>query len=289
MISNYYQALIIITIIIAFCSGKFLFNSYKLSKLIGSIVSLFWIYWTLGGSVHFGQIKIWTFSELWFYQLIETIITFIICFGVINWLSLKDLNILEKEKNLAEKDEAIKNLFADKDRIDNNEIIKLLNSKKNIDLKTLSTLSDHRKIFFSTLADASNSICILSGTATSYVVDEEFKLSINEALKKGVNVYIGYGYNSSYIQSKKDVELKAESDLKKLLKDSTYYKGKILIADYKNHSKMLICDQKYVVCGSFNWLSNRWGHNIERSYIIYDKKFALKESELIKQHIKKID
>ena len=287
MISNYYQALIIITILMGFSSGKFLFNSYKLSKIIGSIVSLFWIYWTLGGSVHFGQVKVWTFSELWFYQIIEAIIAFIVCFGIINWLSSKDKNIIDKEKNIAEKDEAIKSLISDKDRIDNNAIIELLKSNKNIDFKILSSLSDHRKIFFSTIADAKDSICILSGTATSYVVDEEFKLSINEALKKGVNIFIGYGYSSSYNTSKKNYELKAELDLKKLLKDSKDHNGKIFISEYKNHSKMLICDHKYVVCGSFNWLSNARGQNIERSYMIYDKKFALKESELIKQHIKK--
>ena len=277
-----YQATIIITIILGFASGKFLFNNYKLSKLIGSLVSVFWIYWTLGGSVIFVNVKVRQFSELWFYQIIETILAFIICYGIVNWLDAKDKKISKQKQD-------IKKLIDDKDRIDNKQIIDHIESSKNIELKVLSNLSQHRQIFFNTLGQATNSICILSGTATSYVINEDFKISLSEALKRGVNVYIGYGYKSNqYDQQKKDYELTAENDLKKFINDAKKEnnKGKIFLAEYKNHSKILICDDEYVVCGSFNWLSNASGQNVERSYIIYDKKVILKESQLIKKFIK---
>ena len=282
MLPLFFQAAIIITILAAFASGKFLFNSYKLSKLIGSLVSIFWICWTLGVSVIFVGIKVRQFSELWFYQIIETILAFIICYGIINWLDSKDKKISEQKKD-------IDNFIADKDRIDNKEIIDHIQSSKNVNLKVLANLSQHRQIFFNTLGQATNSICILSGTATSYVVNEDFKISLKEALKRGVNVYLGYGYRSNYHdQQKKNYELTAENDLKNFVKEAKNenHKGKIFLAEYKNHSKILICDDEYVVCGSFNWLSNAAGQNIERSYIIYDKKIVLKESQLIKNFIK---
>ena len=77
-------------------------------------------------------------------------------------------------------------------------------------------------------------------------------------------------------------------DLRKLVQQAKEHKlkGKIYLAEYKNHSKILICDDEYVVCGSFNWLSNAAGQNIERSYIIYDKKLVLKEAQIIKKFIK---
>ena len=79
----------------------------------------------------------------------------------------------------------------------------------------------------------------------------------------------------------------AGQDLKQLLnfsnKENT--KGKIYLAEYKNHSKILICDDKYAVCGSFNWLSNARGKSVERSYVIHDKIIAKQESETMVKYI----
>ena len=32
--------------------------------------------------------------------------------------------------------------------------------------------------------------------------------------------------------------------------------GLIIVRYYPNHAKLLICDDKWLVAGSFNWLSN---------------------------------
>ena len=282
MTALFYQAIIILSIIFGFSAGKFFFNSFRLSKLFGFLISLFWIYWTLGGSANFVGVKIRDFSELWFFQLVEAVLTFTLCYGIVNWLDGKDKKI-QQQKN------TIENLLSDKDRIDNKEVIDYIQANKKVNLKILNNLPQHRQIFYNTLGQATSSICILSGTATSYVINEDFKISLTEALKRGVNVYIGYGYRSSYHnEQKKEYELNAENDLKELVKQAKEqnFKGKIYLAEYKNHSKILICDDDYVVCGSFNWLSNASGQNIERSYIIYDKKLVLKEAQIIKKFIK---
>ena len=282
MTALFYQTTIILTIIFGFSAGKFFFNSFNLSKVFGFLISLFWISWTLGISVYFGKVKIRDFSELWFFQLAEAVLTFTICYGIVNWLDGKDKKI-QQQKNI------IENFISDKNRIDNKEVSDYVQANKKVNLKILNNLSQHRQIFFNTLGQATSSICILSGTATSYVINEDFKISLTEALKRGVNIYLGYGYRSSHHnEQKKEYELNAENDLRKLVQQAKEHKlkGKIYLAEYKNHSKILICDDEYVVCGSFNWLSNAAGQNIERSYIIYDKKLVLKEAQIIKKFIK---
>ena len=284
MTALYWQLLILGTIVISFFLPSLFFKNYKISKLLGSIITIFWIAWTLGLSAFilesgwYAKIP----SELFFYQMARIIITFVICYYIVQLLTSKD-------KTITESKEIINKLLNDKDKIDNEEIISYIRQNRNINVEVLSTLSEHRRIFFDTLSQATNSICILSGTATSYVVDEDFKETLKEALKRGVNVYLGYGYKSKWHdQKKKDHEKKAEEDLKKLVQDNLNFNhdGKIFLAEYLNHSKILICDDKYVVCGSFNWLSKARGYNDERSFLIRDKNLVLKESQQVKKFIK---
>ena len=67
------------------------------------------------------------------------------------------------------------------------------------------------------------------------------------------------------------------------IKFAFYLDGELSIAYQPNHSKVLICDDAYAVCGSFNWLSNSGkSENLERSWIVFDKPFVDKEMELIR-------
>lgn len=58
--------------------------------------------------------------------------------------------------------------------------------------------------------------------------------------------------------------------------------GTLLTRRFPNHQKLLICDDKFAVCGSFNWLSNAGrSPNQERSWIVTNKEFIQQEWELI--------
>ena len=131
MLPLYYNATIILTIIASFSIGKFLFKSDNLSKILGSIVTIFWIYWTLGGSEHFGHEKLWHF-KLIFYQIAESIFLFIICFAILNWLSEKDKKIKEKDKQIEEKQDIINKLLEDRERIDNRDIIEYIEKNQSL-------------------------------------------------------------------------------------------------------------------------------------------------------------
>jgi len=55
--------------------------------------------------------------------------------------------------------------------------------------------------------------------------------------------------------------------------------GKIICKKFPNHSKILLCDSRYAICGSANWLSYTGYHNREVSVKITDKKL-IKELQI---------
>ena len=59
-------------------------------------------------------------------------------------------------------------------------------------------------------------------------------------------------------------------------------KGGLIVRYFPNHSKLLICDDRYAVNGSFNWLSNDGeARGEERSWIVYDKDFVETERDIV--------
>tara|TARA_B100000686_G_C16255257_1_gene696497 strand:- start:18 stop:539 length:522 start_codon:yes stop_codon:yes gene_type:complete len=135
------------------------------------------------------------------------------------------------------------------------------------------------------LETAQDIVVILCGWATSYVVDVEFQRLLAKALKRGVNVYLGYGYQSdSEPGPQKKYEVEAEKNLMTLKEWCVDQdpKGILVVKKFPNHAKILICDTKYAVNGSFNWLSNAGrSRNIDRSWVIKDKQFVEDEMEII--------
>jgi hypothetical protein len=53
------------------------------------------------------------------------------------------------------------------------------------------------------------------------------------------------------------------------------------VARWPNHAKMLICDERYAICGSHNWLSNAGFSNEERNWLVRDSAFVRHEREKI--------
>lgn len=144
----------------------------------------------------------------------------------------------------------------------------------------------HAELLKKAMKNAKDSIIILCGWVTDYVVDDEFKELLKGALARGVNVYIGYGYVAAN-------EAKPRNDAQKRAEDYLYKdllpwcveqdpKGILKIVKHPNHAKVLIRDEEYAVCGSFNWLSNAGrSRNRDYSWVIKDKEFVIKEKEII--------
>ena len=251
-----YSILIAATIFLAWnMKGKFA------GKIAGLAVGGFWLAWTLGLSAVFVGYAL--SGELLFVQLGVVIVVFYISFKM--W----------KNKNL------INDLKKNLKKIDNKNFNSNINNISNNEIKVIENAKDHRKFLLKTLDQAKKTIVIFSGWLTDYSVNDEFRNKIKNCLDRGVDIIIAWGYkkSGSISSEHKNAGEKAVRELQEWTA-SNKTKGTLETFYFPNHSKILICDTKYAVMGSFNWLSNSGGsENEERSYIIYNRSFI--EEELV--------
>jgi phosphatidylserine/phosphatidylglycerophosphate/cardiolipin synthase-like enzyme len=249
---------------------------FKIGGVVaGYGITAFWVIWTLGFSSVFVGYTLT--GPLAIFQLIFIIITFLYSKS-----ELQKKRSQEKEIKVA--NSLVEKLKKDLSRIDNDYLKKNIDNLNSKDISIIDTPQKHRVKLLSSLAIANRQIIILSGWVMSYSVNEEFRNSLKKALTRGVDVFIGYGYQSQTSTSKEEVYNKAENNLKDLQQWSSTNKTKgiLEIFYYPNHSKILICDNKYAIYGSFNWLSNGGGtENEERSCIIYKEEFVETEASKI--------
>ena len=145
--------------------------------------------------------------------------------------------------------------------------------------------NEHYDYLLKSIRDAQKKVVILSGWITSYVVDSKFNRLLLTKLKSGVAVYIGYGWENSQGQH---VNMEAsEKSLLALKKLAKKYPNQLLVAKYATHEKLLVVDDKEVVFGSANWLSNRRYTNDERSIVITDAGLARSEARRVEQLVRK--
>jgi len=274
-------SVISLSIFLAFRIGGFFTSGSKnkkkaVAKKVGFSVAGFWILWTLGFSTLFVGYALNGF--LFLFQLLLIIIIFIYSYNSF----FKEEKYKEK---IIDKEVEIEKLKKDLTRIDNQRLAEMLNKIAPKNIKTIETGTDHRDILLNTLNKAQEKIIILSGWSTSYSIDNDFRYFLRSALKRGVNVYIGFGYQKkNEVKVKGQKELEAEKTLLDLQDWSAEVKttGKLFVREYPNHAKFLSCDYKYTVCGSFNWLSNReFATNEERSYKVSFESFVRNEVDEI--------
>ena len=247
-------------------------GAYKYNRNVGIGFTIFWSIWTLA--------MLW--GGLQNIQLIGVAVSSFIGFNFSKKISAQEETIQKQKQKIEE-------FERDKSRIDNENLSQRINSFNPNDIEVIDTNAEHREFLINALDEAKIQIIILSGWANSYVLNLDFRKKIKDALSRGVNIYIGYGYKSygQTILKKHEEEAKRDlEDLKQWCK-SQDTKGELFVNYYPNHSKILIFDYFFAINGSFNWLSNSGGaKNEERSWVVYDKKFIESESELIISRIK---
>ena len=246
----------------------------KIAKYILIFTSVGWIAWTLGLSTLFVgyPIKGWLFN----YQ-ISLIIGVITVSYVFYRSKIKDKKYIKDIQS--ENIELLKKLSLaenDKNQINNEVLNQAIVDKLQDSLFAIDTLQSHREWLEKTIKTAKYRVCILSGWATSFVIDDNFRTYVKDALERGVKIYLGFGYQSSEKKINNSHENKAAELLWELREwcQNLEGDGEIEVFEFANHAKVLIKDDEYVVIGSFNWLSNSRGRNLERSWVIKDKKLV---------------
>ena len=170
--------------------------------------------------------------------------------------------------------------------IDSYEKAMAANKKpEGVNIVQISSPEDHNKLLKNAMRNSEHTVILLCGWVTTYVIDTEFKTLLGKALKRGVNVLIGYGYTASGEAKPANPHQKeAEAYLERLREwcAENDTKGILVVKKFPNHAKVLIRDDKYAVMGSFNWLSNAGrSQNSERSWVVKDRDFVLQETEII--------
>ncbi|KAB8317058.1 hypothetical protein SD81_027665 [Tolypothrix campylonemoides VB511288] len=128
-------------------------------------------------------------------------------------------------------------------------------------IKTQSKISEiihtyeHRTYLFNALKEAKQRIMIVSPWITEYAVDENFIKMLEETLKREIQIYIFYGIKNSSQQN-------SPRAIQKLTELSTYYKNFKFKKLKNTHRKILVCDTKFGIVTSFNFLSFRADPNL---------------------------
>jgi phosphatidylserine/phosphatidylglycerophosphate/cardiolipin synthase-like enzyme len=269
MIAIYWQIGISLSIIgTYFILNRQATNEYLSPERGLKLISIAWVVWTILGPLR-------EFSPLFIVQFLNIFISYRIA-----------KKFLKKDNEAEQLKSTINQLKQDLKNIDNRRLNKSYKKFKDSIIPVIGAQS-HRNLLLSSLNEAQESLVILSGWVTEYAINDEFKNLVRKCLDRGVQIYIGYGYQMK--KSGKKIsnvkKLETESLFKELQEWCGEYekKGRINVWYYPNHSKVLICDKKYIVCGSFNWLSNIGNSsNEERSYKIQDRDFIEDElSEII--------
>ena len=126
-----------------------------------------------------------------------------------------------------------------------------------IKVRSLKTY-DCVHLLYKSLQEAKTRLVIISAFLSSDVVDRQFVERLEGALKRKVNVWIGYGMGkhgaAEHDREERGDWKAAEREFKALSKKYP----ELLVKNLGNtHEKILLQDSAFVVTGSFNWLSFR--------------------------------
>lgn len=142
--------------------------------------------------------------------------------------------------------------------------------------------SEHFNVLKRAFAEAKNTVCILSGWIGSPLLNTEIQQLLRAAVKRGVRIFLGFGWESSSGHEISPTAKSALSFIRSL--DSS----RVMVARFANHEKVLVVDDAYCIIGSNNWLSNSTFRNSERSVLVRIPSFASEEAKrveaIVRQH-----
>jgi phosphatidylserine/phosphatidylglycerophosphate/cardiolipin synthase-like enzyme len=134
---------------------------------------------------------------------------------------------------------------------------------ENISVRQVSAW-EHRGYLERALNEANERILIVSPWIRYEVVDDQFLKRLRETLDRGVEIWIGHGISKEprhRSKTKGEADREAERRLNLLAED---YAGRCRVSRFGDtHAKVLVCDSRFSIITSFNWLSFRGDEQLE--------------------------
>lgn len=146
------------------------------------------------------------------------------------------------------------------------------------DGKTIE-VEDHKKYFIYVLENAKKAIYIQSPWI-KWAALEKYEKYIEEALKRGVKITVKYGMKPRSKNDKKCIDEKSLNFFKSL---KSLDKNNFSWRNTNDNSKIVICDDDFMITGSFNWLSFGGEDRGETSTIKKNKEEIKKQIEKFNQ------
>src|SRR5206468_1587412 len=96
-----------------------------------------------------------------------------------------------------------------------------------------------------------------SGSFEEEIVNDEFEEALRDALRRGVRVWLGYGFDKGSTRGQEQREdPKWRTAERRLTALQKHFPDKLVFKDIGySHEKRLICDNRFTFGGSFNFLS----------------------------------
>lgn len=193
---------------------------------------------------------------------------------------------LISEQNLTPSN-ANSNAWKDKEdkreRLSKEVIESKLESALDLSEGAMLEVGEHKRYFIYVLKNAKKHIYIQSPWVRHNVL-EIYKEYIQSALEKGIKITIKYGMQKRSEKDKQEIDEEALTYLNEL---KAKYPNFSLKHDY-DHSKILICDDEFMIVGSFNWLSFG-GENKGGEALRGETSTIIKNKDSIKKQIAKFD
>lgn len=111
---------------------------------------------------------------------------------------------------------------------------------------------DHPPLLLEALKNSNERLLIISPWIRSQIVDKTFVKGLETLLRNGVRVHIGYGIDEGKGRSKPIIDKTSKEGLEDLQRRFKNFDFALI---GNTHRKTLVCDRKFAVHTSFNWLS----------------------------------
>ena len=133
-----------------------------------------------------------------------------------------------------------------------------LNRRTDGEIRLVRT-EEHHPLLLEAIDQAADELTLVSAWIDPYAFDREVCQKLARAVRRGVTVRIAWGFGAGgrSVDSRRNLK-KGEDALSKLSQlIPNDGRKRLIVTRTETHEKFIICDDRFCVWGSFNWLSYR--------------------------------